>query len=122
MVVNLTPELLAAIGKSARQRGMTPEALALEVLRDWFLPDLPPAILKRMLKPDKPAMSVAAAKAILRLGFDEAVKERMHELSAKAQKGVLTGREQDELNNFERIGHLLGTMQSKARRSLKNHR
>ena len=43
----------------------------------------------------------------------------MHELSAKAQEGTLSGREQAQLDNFERVGHLINLMQSKARRSLK---
>ena len=43
----------------------------------------------------------------------------MHELSAKAQEGTLTRSEQAELDNFERVGHIVNLMQSKARRSLK---
>ena len=43
----------------------------------------------------------------------------MHQSSAKAQEGALSRREQTELNNFERVGHLIGLMQSKARQSLK---
>jgi len=77
------------------------------------------AILSRVLKPERPSLSAAAARAILDLGFDNADKERMHHLSAKAQEGSLSRNEQAELNNFERVGHLLGLMQSKARRSLK---
>lgn len=42
MVVNLTPPLEAALAEQARQRGVAPEALALEALREKFLPeDLP---------------------------------------------------------------------------------
>jgi len=71
------------------------------------------------LKPQHPTFSVAVARAILDFDFCEADRERMHELSAKAQEGTLSGREQAQLDNFERVGHLINLMQSKARRSLK---
>jgi hypothetical protein len=77
------------------------------------------AILSRVLEPEKPSFSAAAARAILDFGFKQADMERMRQLSAKAQEGTLSRREQAELNNFERVGHLIGLMQSKARRSLK---
>jgi hypothetical protein len=78
------------------------------------------AILSRVLEPEKPSLSAAAARGILDLGFNRADQERMHQLSAKAQGGTLSRREQAELNNFERVGHLIGLLQSKARRSLKD--
>jgi hypothetical protein len=43
----------------------------------------------------------------------------MHELAAKAREGTLTPAEQAEINNYERVGYLLGVLHSKARRSLK---
>ena len=43
----------------------------------------------------------------------------MHQLSAKAREGTLTPEEQAAANNYERVGHLLNILQSKARRSLK---
>jgi hypothetical protein len=42
----------------------------------------------------------------------------MRELSAKARDGTLTPAERDEVNNYERVGHLVNILQSKARRSL----
>jgi len=41
MVINLTPQLEAALTEQARQRGIDPEILALEALRDRFLPKVP---------------------------------------------------------------------------------
>jgi hypothetical protein len=38
MVINLTPPLEAAISEQAKRRGVDPEKLALDVLRDRFLP------------------------------------------------------------------------------------
>ena len=45
------------------------------------------AILNRIAGPDEPALSAAAAKGILTLGFSAADKDRMHTLAAKAREG-----------------------------------
>ncbi|HLN27186.1 MAG TPA: hypothetical protein VK395_05540 [Gemmataceae bacterium] len=42
MVINLTPQLEAALSEQARRRGVAPEDLALDALRDRFLPKVPP--------------------------------------------------------------------------------
>lgn len=42
MVINLTPPLAAALNEQARRRGVAPEILAQDALRDRFLPDVPP--------------------------------------------------------------------------------
>jgi hypothetical protein len=42
MVIHLTPQLEAALSEQARRRGVAPEVLALDALRDRFLPDVPP--------------------------------------------------------------------------------
>jgi hypothetical protein len=77
------------------------------------------AILGRILEPDKPSLSPQAARAILALDFGHADKDRMRLLSAKARAGTLTPPEQAAIDNYERVGHLLNILQSKARRSLK---
>jgi hypothetical protein len=41
MVINVTPQLEAALNEQARQRGVAPEILALDALRDRFLPWVP---------------------------------------------------------------------------------
>jgi hypothetical protein len=41
MVINLSPQLEAALTEQSRGRGITPEALALQALQDRFLPKLP---------------------------------------------------------------------------------
>ena len=43
----------------------------------------------------------------------------MRELSAKAREGTRTLDEQAAITNYERVGHFLNILQSKARRSLK---
>jgi len=77
------------------------------------------AIFSRVLEPDRATLSAAAARAILALGFSPADQDRMSVLSAKAQEGTLSSAEQDEINNYERVGHILSLMKSKARRSFK---
>jgi hypothetical protein len=77
------------------------------------------AILRRVLEATQPPFSLAAARGILTMGFSQADKDRMRELSQKAQQGTRSRAEQDETNNYERVGHLLSLMKAKARRSLK---
>jgi hypothetical protein len=77
------------------------------------------AILSRVVEPDKPTLSPRAARDILALDFSPADKDRMRQLSAKAREGTLTPDEQAAIDNYERVGHLLNILQSKARRSLK---
>ena len=43
----------------------------------------------------------------------------MRELSLKAQEGTLTASEQDEIENYRRVGYWLGILWSKARLCLK---
>ena len=40
MVITLTPQLAAALSEQARRRGTAPELLALDTLRERFLPEL----------------------------------------------------------------------------------
>jgi hypothetical protein len=78
------------------------------------------AIFGRILEPDLASLDAAAARAILDLDFKEADKHRMRLLLAKAKAGTLTADEEIEVNNYERVGHMLSLMKSKARRSLKS--
>jgi hypothetical protein len=77
------------------------------------------AIFSRVLEPERATLDIAAAKAIINLDFKQADKDRMRELLAKAKKGTLLAAEQVEIDNYERVGHMLSPMKSKARRSLK---
>jgi len=78
------------------------------------------SILNRILRPSSPTFSPEAARDILTLDFDQADKQRMRQLSAKARAGTLTSEEDAEAGKYELVGHLLNIMQSKARRSLKS--
>jgi hypothetical protein len=73
----------------------------------------------RVLEPEEATLDVAAARAILELDFKQPDKDRMRALLAKAKKGTLTAKEKVEIDNYERVGHMLSLMKSKARRSLK---
>jgi hypothetical protein len=42
MVINLTPQLAAILTEQARRRGIAPEILALDTLRERFLPGVRP--------------------------------------------------------------------------------
>jgi hypothetical protein len=77
------------------------------------------AIFGRVLEPEQATLDPGAARAILDLDFRQADKDRMHLLLAKAKGGTLTADEEVEIDNYERVGHLLSLMKSKARRSLK---
>ena len=77
------------------------------------------AIWNRLLQAGQAKLSLEAARSFLSLDFSPEDKERMHELALKAQEGALTAREQEEIRNYERVGNLLGLLQSKARQRLK---
>ena len=79
------------------------------------------SILNRILRPKSPTFSPEAARDVLALDFNQADKDRMRQLSAKARAGTLSAEEDAEGGKYELVGHLLNIMQSKARRSLKGH-
>jgi hypothetical protein len=75
-------------------------------------------ILSRVIAPDEHTLSPEAARTILEWKFPPLDVERMAELSQKANAGTLTASEQEALDNYERVGHLIALAQSKARLSL----
>lgn len=76
-------------------------------------------ILSRVIAPDDPSLSMEAARSILTLRFAREDLKRMDDLAEKAREGTLTPAEKRELEDYERVGCLLGILQSKARLSLK---
>lgn len=77
------------------------------------------ALLHRLLKPNRDNLPAIVARAILAIDFEPADRKRMRDLSAKARAGTLVGDEVAEIDSYERVGHLLDLLHSKARRSLK---
>ena len=78
------------------------------------------SILERVVSPEEPSLAAAAARAMLLFAFPERDHVRMHELSEKARQGALTPDEEAEADSYERIGSLLGLLQSKARLTLRH--
>jgi len=76
-------------------------------------------IFSRIFEPEKPNLSAAAARSILRLDFRASDRQRMNALAEKARRSALSPDEDQELDDYIRVGHLLAIMQSKARQSLK---
>jgi hypothetical protein len=85
------------------------------------LPNHEAAILTRLVGPEEPTLTPAAAEALLALRFSQVDQDRMNVLAAKARAGTLTPPEQAEVEAYSRIGSFLGILKSKARRSLKSH-
>lgn len=77
------------------------------------------AIFERIVLPNDPGLSEQAARSILAMGFSPEDRERMQALADKAKFGQLTADEQQEIDNYERVGHYLSILQSKARCSLR---
>ena len=76
------------------------------------------AIWERVLLPAKEDLTQEQARYFLRLKFPPRDIRRMNSLSAKARGGSLTPEQDEELENYIRIGHLLGILQSRARQVL----
>jgi len=79
------------------------------------------AIWTRIVHPDG-KLTPSAARAILKLSFPDRDRQRMHTLAAKARAGTLTPDDEFEIDNYERVGHLLSILKSKARKTLKQSR
>ena len=77
------------------------------------------AILSRIIQPDRGDLTLAAARALLKLSFTAEDRERMHELVVKNQDGTLTKGEKNDLDSFVRVGRLLDLLAAKARLTLK---
>jgi hypothetical protein len=83
-------------------------------------PDYESQIWERVILPQAPTMSRAAAEEILRLSFQESDHQRMSELAAKARAGTLTPAEAGEAAGYGRVSRILGYLKSKARVSLRS--
>jgi hypothetical protein len=77
------------------------------------------AILSRVVRAEHDDLPPEAARSLLKLGFDDDDRARMHELAVKGQRASLSKAEDAELESYCRVARLLDLMHSKARRSLK---
>ncbi len=76
-------------------------------------------ILSRVIAPEEPTLPLDAAQIFLTFDFRKEDRERMSLLAEKAREGELTAEEQAEIDCYERVGHFLSLLRSKARLSLK---
>jgi hypothetical protein len=77
------------------------------------------AILARVLSGGHGQLSHELARHLLRLGFNDEDKHRMHDLAVRNQNGALSPSEKEELFAYAKAGKLLSILKSKARRALR---
>ena len=78
------------------------------------------AILSRILDIERSLASAELARDVIAWDFPLEDKQRMTELLEKAKAGQLTKSEKIAAENYERVGHLISMLKSKARVALKN--
>jgi hypothetical protein len=78
------------------------------------------AVLEQLAELDVQSISPETARKLLSFQFDDSHHERVRLLSEKAQQGILTPGEQDDLDEYIRVGTLVGILQSRARQALRN--
>ena len=83
-------------------------------------PNTEAAILARVIEADGTEITPDVARYLLSMQLPVADRNRVDELSARARAGLLTQAEEAELDSYLHIGSLLGVMQARARRLLKN--
>jgi hypothetical protein len=83
-------------------------------------PNTEAAILARLVERREGELSLSAAEYFLSMRFSEEEIARMNELSELARQGTLTQEQQSELDSYIHVGNLLGILQSKARRALRD--
>ena len=76
-------------------------------------------ILARLVKPARTNITPEAARALLGLEFEKKDRDRMRDLSVKAQEGALRADEQEEMESYRRVGYFLDLLRSKVRKTLK---
>ena len=76
-------------------------------------------ILSRIVGPDEGTLTPETAHAILELKLVEQDRQRAHELAVRNQEGRISSAEMEELEAYQRVGHLFNLLGAKARRSLK---
>lgn len=77
------------------------------------------AILSRVLGAPALRFLPEAARSILEWKFDQVDIDRMNTLAEKNRQGTLTATEQQELQSYLLVGHLLDLLYAKARLALK---
>ena len=79
------------------------------------------AIWERIVHPSGP-MTREVAQHIVDLEFSDDERQRMHELAERNRAGTLAPGDDEELDNFCRVGSTLSLLKSRARQVLKSRR
>ena len=79
------------------------------------------AIWERIIHPTGP-MSRETAQRVVELEFTDEERQRMHQLAERNRAGALAPGEDEELDNFCRVGTTLSFLKSRARQVLKSRR
>jgi hypothetical protein len=78
------------------------------------------AIFERIVLSSQPNFGEEAARSILAIQLSPEDRENLQVLADKAKSGLLSPAEEQEIENYERVGHYLAILQSKARVALKS--
>ncbi len=73
------------------------------------------AIFERIMLAKEPKLSREGARSLLAIGFGSDDTERMQALAERARQGILTPAEQQEIDNYERVGQYLAILKSTVR-------
>ncbi len=76
------------------------------------------AILTRLFQSNQKTIPRTAARALLAFRFGPEDVQRMNELAECARQGRLSRDQREEIESYERIGHLLALFQCRARESM----
>ena len=77
------------------------------------------AILSRLIPTQDEALTTDGAEALLRIRFDPADLERIHDLLERNRTDAMRPEERAELESYRRVSFLLDLMHSRARFALK---
>ncbi len=75
-------------------------------------------ILAKVVAPDKPGLSLAAARSFLDFKFDAATTKRIRQLLRKNNRGSISAAERCTLEKYLRVGQLLDLLHAKAKLAL----
>ena len=81
----------------------------------------PTAVLDEILEPITRAFSRDVAEALVKLKASPSAQARISELAEKCNEGQITTEERREYETYVHVGNLIGILQAKARRYLKQH-
>lgn len=79
------------------------------------------AIWERVLIPDLRRITADQARYLLQESFPQSDLDRINELSIRADDGTLTNEEQQELERYIHVGHVLSIVKGMLRGELKSN-